>query len=252
MSHEAQITTGPARLVKAEPLSAPIPNPRSRAPPPPLPLHSKPNTMSSSDVFRSPPPPPTLNSAQPSAQPSPHPFRTTVEDAPSTATPPSPSRSPTTSIQGRPLPSRPTSLPAQTVRVPPPPPRHAISVTTRINDRDNDESYRKMIRRYEDLLMSLATQRQTLHGQSFLGIPRLAINRFLAENLLPDGTLRPHPIDVLPDLGQYDHDREDYLANVDVDALRTHWPRNEDETDSNYVRRTNALRGAQEHLNSPK
>ncbi|KAF9010384.1 hypothetical protein BDZ89DRAFT_1143525 [Hymenopellis radicata] len=122
MSYEAQVTTSPALLVKAEPLLAPLPNPRFRAPPSLLPLHSKLNTMSSSDVFQSPPPLPTLNSAQPSAQPSPHPFRTTVEDAPSTATPPSPSRSPTTSIQSRPLPSRPISLPAQTDRQPPPPP----------------------------------------------------------------------------------------------------------------------------------
>ncbi|KAK0477786.1 hypothetical protein IW261DRAFT_1420637 [Armillaria novae-zelandiae] len=103
-----------------------------------------------------------------------------------------------------------------------------------------EERVRLAARRYEEGLVSISTQRQTVNGTVFHGIPRLAMNKFFAANLNASGQFNPIPTDVRPQLGDYHHSADEFSANINAAVDNLSLPQQLDETDSNYMRRCHA------------
>ncbi|KAK0463327.1 hypothetical protein IW261DRAFT_1427772 [Armillaria novae-zelandiae] len=102
------------------------------------------------------------------------------------------------------------------------------------------ERVRLAARRYEEGLVSISMQRQTVNGTVFHGIPRLAMNKFFAANLNASGQFNPIPTDVRPQLGDYHHSADEFSANINAAVDNLSLPQQLDETDSNYMRRRHA------------
>ncbi|KAK0441470.1 uncharacterized protein EV420DRAFT_1650067 [Desarmillaria tabescens] len=88
--------------------------------------------------------------------------------------------------------------------------------TTEDVNRFIEERVHIAARCYEDGLLSISMQRQTVNGTIFHGIPRLAINKFFATNLNASGHFNPIPTDVRPKLGDYHHSIDEYSMNINA------------------------------------